>query len=179
MNDTQPGADEIDSRADIGHVHLKVTDLDRAIAFYRDAFGFAVRGRFGDGIAFLAAGDYHHHLGLNTIESRGGAPPAPGSTGLYHFAIRYPDRAALARAYRRLLDHGVAIDGASDHGANQAIYLHDPDGNGIEITFDRPFAEWPRDEHGNLIPLQEPLDLDALLAELAAGSSLNARAERR
>jgi catechol 2,3-dioxygenase len=164
----------IDPRVDIGHVHLKVADLDRAIAFYRDAFGFAVRGRFGDTIAFLAAGDYHHHLGLNTIVSRGGPQPPSGTTGLYHFAIRYPDRAALARAYRRLLDHGVAIDGASEHGANQAIYLRDPDGNGIEITFDRPFAEWPRDAEGNLIPLQEPLDLDALLADnagaLIAGS---------
>ena len=137
METTHNGAAGIDPRVDIGHVHLKVADLDRAIAFYRDAFGFAVRGRFGDTIAFLAAGDYHHHLGLNTLESRGGPPPAPGTTGLYHFAIRYPDRAALARACRRLLDHGVTIDGAAEHGANQAIYLRDPDGNGIEITFDR------------------------------------------
>ncbi len=171
METTQNDGEGIDPRVNIGHVHLKVADLDRAIAFYRDAFGFTVRGRIGDVIAFLAAGAYHHHLGLNTIESRGGNPPAPGSTGLYHFAIRYPDRLALARAYRRLLDHGVAIDGASDHGANQAIYLRDPAGNGIEITFDRPFAEWPRDEQGNLIPLQDPLDLDALLGELDAATS--------
>lgn len=150
----------------IGHVHLKVSDLARSIAFYRDAFGFDVMDRFGDAAAFLSAGGYHHHLGLNTWESRGGNPPQPGSTGLYHFAILYPNRKELARALRRLLDHGVGIDGASDHGVSEAIYLHDPDGNGIEIYRDRPRAEWPRESDGSLAMVTNHLDLQELLAEL-------------
>ncbi len=152
----------------IGHVHLKVSDLERAVAFYRDALGFEVTGRVNDGIAFLSAGGYHHHLGLNTWESRGGSPPPAGSTGLYHVAILYPSRRELARALERLLDHGVGIDGAADHGVSEAIYLHDPDGNGIELTWDRDRADWPRDEQGELVPVNNPLDLRDLLAELGA-----------
>jgi catechol 2,3-dioxygenase len=150
----------------IGHVHLKVADLERAIAFYREAFGFDVMERYGDSAAFLSAGGYHHHLGLNTWESRGGPPPAPGTTGLYHFAILYPTRQELARALKRLYDHGVAIDGASDHGVSEAIYLHDPDGNGIEIYRDRPRAEWPRDPDGGISMVTNRLDLGELLSEL-------------
>lgn len=150
----------------IGHVHLKVSDLPRSIAFYRDAFGFDLMDRFGDSAAFLSAGGYHHHLGLNTWESLGGPPPRPGSTGLYHFAILYPNRKELARAFRRLLDHGVSIDGASDHGVSEAIYLHDPDGNGIEIYRDRPRDEWPREDDGSLAMVTNRLDLQDLLAEL-------------
>ena len=150
----------------IGHIHLKVADLDRSVAFYRDAFGFNVMDRFGDSAAFLSAGGYHHHLGLNTWESLGGQPPRPGSTGLYHFAILYPNRQELARAFRRLLDHGIRIDGASDHGVSEAIYLHDPDGNGIEIYRDRPRDEWPREADGSLGMVTKRLDLQALLAEL-------------
>jgi catechol 2,3-dioxygenase len=150
----------------IGHVHLKVADLERAVAFYRDAFGFEVQARYGNQAAFLSAGGYHHHLGLNTWESRGGSPPPPGSTGLYHFAILYPDRRELARALKRLLDHGVPIGGASDHGVSEAIYLSDPDGNGIEIYRDRPRAEWPRTGEGEMAMTTLPLDLAGLLAEL-------------
>lgn len=150
----------------IGHVHLKVSNLDRSIAFYRDAFGFDVMDRFGGSAAFLSAGGYHHHLGLNTWESLGGQPPRPGSTGLYHFAILYPNRKELARALRRLADHGISIDGASDHGVSEAIYLHDPDGNGIEIYRDRPRDEWPRDANGGLAMVTQRLDLQGLLAEL-------------
>jgi catechol 2,3-dioxygenase len=150
----------------IGHVHLKVSDLARSIAFYHDAFGFDVMDRFGDSAAFLSAGGYHHHLGLNTWESLGGLPPRPGSTGLYHFAILYPNRKELARALRRLVDHGISIDGASDHGVSEAIYLHDPDGNGIELYRDRPRDEWPRDADGGLAMVTQRLDLRDLLAEL-------------
>jgi catechol 2,3-dioxygenase len=150
----------------IGHVHLKVSDLPRAIAFYRDAFGFALMDQYGDSAAFMSAGGYHHHLGLNTWESRGGSPPSPGSTGLYHFAILYPTRQELARALQRLLDHGVQIDGAADHGVSEAIYLHDPDGNGIEIYRDRPREEWPRNADGELELVNAPLDLRGLLHEL-------------
>ena len=150
----------------IGHVHLKVADLDRAVAFYRDAFGFEVQQRYGTQAAFLSAGGYHHHLGLNTWESRGGSPPAPGTTGLYHFAILYPDRRELARALKRLVDHGVRIDGASDHGVSEAIYLRDPDGNGIELYRDRPRDEWPRATDGEVAMTTRPLDLRGLLAEL-------------
>lgn len=163
---TTPAEPAIHPETRIGHVHLKVSDLDRAVAFYRDAFGFEVTQRYGGSAAFLSAGGYHHHLGLNTWESRGGQPPPPGATGLYHFAILYPDRRELARALKRLVDHGVAIDGASDHGVSEAIYLHDPDGNGIEFYRDRPPDEWPRDTNGELVMVTEPLDLRALLAEL-------------
>lgn len=149
----------------IGHIHLKVSDLERAVAFYRDAFGFELQQYYGPSAAFLSAGGYHHHLGLNVWESRGGPPPAPGTTGLYHFAILYPSRKELARALRRLIQHGVPIDGASDHGVSEAIYLHDPDGNGIEIYRDRPREEWPR--HDDQIAMgTRPLDLRGLLAEL-------------
>src|SRR5687767_12912733 len=150
----------------IGHVHLKVADLERAVAFYRDAFGFEVQARYGDQAAFLSAGGYHHHLGLNTWESRGGGPAPAGSTGLYHFAILYPDRRALARALQRLLDHGIPIGGASDHGVSEAIYLSDPDGNGIEIYCDRPRQEWPRTAEGEFALVNRPLDLNGLLGEL-------------
>src|ERR687893_518762 len=134
----------------IGHVHLKVADLDRAVAFYRDALGFEVVARYGSQAAFLSAGGYHHHIGLNTWESRGGSPPPPGTTGLYHFAIRFPDRPSLARAVKRLIAHGVAIGGASDHGVSEAIYLDDPDGNGLELYADRDRSEWPRDADGEI-----------------------------
>jgi catechol 2,3-dioxygenase len=150
----------------IGHVHLKVSDLARAVAFYRDVLGFEVMQFYGDSAAFLSAGGYHHHVGLNTWESRGGSPPPRGATGLYHVAFLYPTRQELARALQRLVDHGVPIDGASDHGVSEAIYLHDPDGNGIELYRDRPRAEWPRDPDGELKLVTEPIDLQGLLAEL-------------
>ncbi|HSC28473.1 MAG TPA: VOC family protein [Vicinamibacterales bacterium] len=154
----------IDPRVEIGHVHLKVSNLDRAIAFYSGALGFRITHRLGSGAAFLSAGDYHHHIGLNTWESRGGKPPPAGSTGLYHFAIRYPDRAALAEALRRLDSASVPLDGASDHGVSEALYLRDPDGNGIELYWDRPRHEWPRSADGALQMVTEPLDLEALRA---------------
>lgn len=151
----------------IGHVHLKVADLDRAITFYRDYMGFDLLHNFGTA-AFLSAGGYHHHLGLNTWESAGGEPPAAGTTGLYHFAINYPERRDLAVALLRLLDHGWGIDGASDHGTHEAIYLHDPDFNGIELAWDRAEADWPR-ANGQVIFSREPLDFVGLLAELGEG----------
>lgn len=154
----------IDPRVDIGHVHLKVGDLERSIAFYSNALGFEVMQRYGTQAAFLSAGGYHHHIGLNTWESHGGSPPARGNTGLYHFAIRYPDRASLGEALRRLQAAGVRLDGASDHGVSEALYLHDPDGNGIELYWDRPRSEWPRAGDGSLRMQTEPLDLDVLLA---------------
>jgi catechol 2,3-dioxygenase len=158
----------IDPRVDIGHVHLKVADLDRALAFYVGVLGFELMQRFGDQAAFVAAGGYHHHLGLNTWESKGGAPPPPGTTGLYHVAIRYPDRKSLADALRRLLEAGVRVDGATDHGVSEALYLRDPDGNGIELYRDRPREEWPRPSDGNGVAMfNAPFDLDALLAENA------------
>jgi catechol 2,3-dioxygenase len=159
----------IDPRVDIGHVHLKVSDIDRALAFYRDVLGFEVTQRFGDDAAFLSAGGYHHHLGLNTWESRGGSPPPPGTTGLYHVAIRYPDRATLGDALQRLVEAGVPVSGATDHGVSEAIYLSDPDGNGIELYRDRPPEEWPRaqDDEG-VAMFNAPLDLQALLAEATA-----------
>ena len=151
----------------IGHVHLKVADLDRAITFYRDYMGFDLLHNFGTA-AFRSAGGYHHHLGLNTWESAGGDPPAAGTTGLYHFAINYPERRDLAVALLRLLDHGWGIDGASDHGTHEAIYLHDPDFNGIELAWDRAEPDWPR-ANGQVIFSREPLDFAGLLAELGAG----------
>lgn len=152
----------------IGHVHLKVADLDRALAFYRDVLGFEVMQRYGDQAVFLSAGGYHHHLGLNTWESKGGRPPAPGTTGLFHTAILYPDRAALADALRRLVAAGIRLDGASDHGVSEALYLSDPDGNGVELYRDRPEAEWPRNPDGTLAMVTKRLDLNALLAEAPA-----------
>lgn len=155
----------IDPRVDIGHVHLKVADLERAVAFYSDILGFEVTQRYGDGAAFLGAGGYHHHIGLNTWESEGGPPPPRGATGLYHVAIRYPDRAALADALRRLVAAHVPIHGASDHGVSEAIYLADPDGNGIELYCDRPREAWPRAEDGSLRMTTGALDLRGLLEE--------------
>ena len=155
---------EIGRRVDIGHVHLKVSDLDRAVAFYRDVLGFAVTQRMGNSAAFLSAGGYHHHIGLNTWESAGGQPPAPGTTGLYHFAIRYPDRASLGDALRRLDEARIPLDGASDHGVSEALYLRDPDGNGLELYWDRPRDEWPRAADGSLQMVTERLDLAALRA---------------
>jgi catechol 2,3-dioxygenase len=151
----------------IGHVHLKVADLERAIAFYSGLLGMSVMARYGAQAAFLSAGGYHHHLGLNTWESQGGTPPPPGHTGLYHTAILYPSRAALSEVFRRVVDAGWTIDGAADHGVSEAIYFRDPDGNGVEIYRDRPEAEWPRDAAGNLSMFNARLDLRALLAEAA------------
>ncbi|MEJ2541537.1 MAG: VOC family protein [Gemmatimonadota bacterium] len=153
----------VDPRVDIGHVHLKVSDLERGLAFYRDVLGFAVTQRVGDSAAFLGAGGYHHHIALNTWESRGGSPPPDGSTGLYHLAIRYPDRASLADALLRLQRAGIRIDGAADHGVSEAVYLRDPDGNGLELYRDRPRNEWPSNPDGSLAMTTRPLDLMDLL----------------
>jgi catechol 2,3-dioxygenase len=166
LTGTTPARTSIHPQTSIGHVHLKVADLPRAIAFYRDALGFDLTEQVGNSVAFLSAGGYHHHIALNTLESRGGSPPAPGTTGLYHYAILYPSRLELARALQRLVDNGVPIDGASDHGVSEAIYLRDPDGNGIEIYRDRPREEWPRDPDGNLNLINAPLDVRALQREL-------------
>ena len=156
----------IDPGTDIGHVHLKVADLDRAIAFYRDVLGFDLTQRMGDQTAFLSADEYHHHIGLNTWESKGDSPPPPGSTGLFHVAIRYPTRTALADALKRLVENSVPLSGASDHGVSEALYLHDPDGNGIELYRDRPREEWPMAPDGKGVEMVSiPLDLEALLAE--------------
>jgi catechol 2,3-dioxygenase len=152
----------IDAGVRIGHVHLKVSDLERAIEFYRDVLGFELQQRYGSQAAFLSAGGYHHHIGLNTWQSQGGAPPAPGTTGLFHAAILYPTRAALAIAYRRLQEAGVRLDGAADHGVSLALYLRDPDDNGLELYWDRPEAEWPRDADGGIAMFTEPLDFDLL-----------------
>src|SRR5262245_44315625 len=150
----------------IGHVHLKVADLERALAFYCDVLGFEVTQR-RQGAVFISAGGYHHHIALNTWESKGGSPPAPGTTGLYHFAILYPSRAALADALRRLNDAGVTLEGAADHGVSEALYLRDPDGNGIELYRDRPREQWPRDRDGRYELVNRPLDLDELLEQAA------------
>ena len=147
----------------IGHVHLKVSDIERSLQFYCGVLGFEVTTRFGKSAAFLSAGGYHHHIGLNTWESRGGNPPAPGTTGLYHVAILYPSRVELAGALRRLNAAGIVIDGAADHGVSEALYLRDPDQNGIELYCDRPANEWPRSPDGDLQMITEPLDLEALL----------------
>ena len=150
----------------IGHVHLKVADIDRALAFYQGVLGFNLVLRMGDAAAFVSAGGYHHHIGLNTWQSRRGSPAPPHHTGLYHFAIRYPSRRDLATAVRRVLDAGVPIQGVADHGVSESIYLTDLDGNGIELTRDRPESEWTRDASGNLaMHMADPLDLDALVRE--------------
>jgi catechol 2,3-dioxygenase len=156
----------IDPRVDIGHVHLKVADIDRALAFYCGVLGFELQQRYGTQAAFVSAGDYHHHIGLNTWESEGGSPPPRNATGLYHVAIRYPDRRTLADAARRVLDAGIPLDGASDHGVSEALYLRDPDGNGIELYRDRSRDEWPRAADGELLMVTERLDVAALLGEL-------------
>lgn len=155
----------IDPRVCIGHAHLKVSDLERSIAFYCGVLGFRLVQRMGAQAAFVAAGEYHHHLGLNTWESRGGPPPPGGTTGLYHVAILYPDRATLADALRRLMAAGIPLDGAADHGVSEALYLRDPDQNGLELYRDRPMDEWPRDARGEIEMFSHPLDLDALLRE--------------
>jgi catechol 2,3-dioxygenase len=147
----------------IGHVHLKVADLDRALAFYCGVLGFELMQRIGAQAAFISAGGYHHHIGLNTWESRGGRPPAPGTTGLYHLAVLYPTRAALADALRRLVEAKIPLDGASDHGVSEALYLSDPDGNGVELYWDRPQVEWPRSTDGKLAMYTHRLDLQGLL----------------
>jgi len=163
-------AETIDPRVDIGHVHLKVSNIDQALGFYRDVLGFEVTQRYGDEAAFLSAGGYHHHLGLNTWESRGGSAPLSGTTGLYHVAIRYPDRATLGDALRRVVKARIPISGATDHGVSEAIYLRDPDGNGVELYGDRPRDEWPRSEDGDGVAMfNAPLDLEALLAEAGSG----------
>ncbi len=155
----------IDPGTRIGHVHLKVADLERSLRFYRDVLGFEVTLQMGSSAAFLSAGGYHHHLGLNTWESAGGKPPPPGTTGLYHAAIVYPTRAALADALRRLVAAGIPLEGASDHGVSEALYLHDPDENGVELYWDRPREEWPRAADGSLTMYTRRLDLNSLLAE--------------
>ena len=157
----------IDPGARVGHVHLKVADLERALGFWRDVLGFEEQARYGDQAVFISAGGYHHHIGLNTWESKGGSPPPPGTTGLYHVAILYPTREALAKALRRVLEAGIRLDGASDHGVSEALYLRDPDGNGVELYWDRPREEWPRSESGDGVGMYTaPLDVHALL-ELA------------
>tara|TARA_R110000765_G_scaffold74388_1_gene145882 strand:- start:1645 stop:2145 length:501 start_codon:yes stop_codon:yes gene_type:complete len=153
------------AHASVGHVHLKVADLERAITFYRDILGFDLNQKFGTQAAFLGAGGYHHHIGLNTWESAGATPPPNGHTGLYHSAFLYPDRAALATVLKRILEAGIPLDGAADHGVSEAIYLRDPDGNGVEIYRDRPEHDWPRDNQGALKMGNASLDLNALLAE--------------
>ncbi len=160
----------IDPETRIGHVHLKVADLERSLRFWRDVLGFEVTQRYGAQALFLSAGGYHHHIGLNTWESAGGSAPAHGTTGLYHVAILYPTRAALADALRRLIAAGVALDGASDHGVAEALYLRDPDDNGVELAWDRSAEQWPRDGAGRLAMFTRALDLEGLLAESAEGA---------
>ncbi len=166
----EPGksAKPIDAGVSIGHVHLKVSDLERSLAFYCGVLGFELTQRHGTDAAFLAAGGYHHHLALNTWESRGGSAPPPGTTGLYHLAIRYPTRATLADALQRLVDAGIALDGASDHGVSEALYLRDPDDNGVELYWDRPMHLWPRTADGELAMFTRPLNLENLLSETTA-----------
>ena len=158
--------DAIDARVDIGHVHLKVADLERSLGFYHGVLGFEITQRMGDEAAFLSAGGYHHHVALNTWQSRGGSPPPPHSTGLFHVAIRYPDRRTLADAVRRVLQAGIPLTGASDHGVSEAIYLRDPDSNGVELYRDRPREDWPRPRDGDGVAMfSRPLDLEDLLAD--------------
>lgn len=165
MTALHPAKTPSDPGLSIGHVHLKVSDLDRAIAFYSGVLGLDVMQRYADQAAFLSAGGYHHHLGLNTWESRGGTPPPPGHTGLYHTAFLYPSRAALGAAVHRVIESGVKITGKADHGVSHAVYFDDPDGNGVELYWDKPKSDWPMDEDGKLAMGNAPLDLQALLAE--------------
>jgi catechol 2,3-dioxygenase len=160
-----PATRPINPEVRIGHVHLKVANLDRALRFYCGVLGFELMQRFDSSAAFISAGGYHHHIGLNTWESRGGTPPPPGTTGLYHLAILYPSRTELAGALRRLIAAKVPLDGASDHGVSEALYLRDPDDNGVELYWDRPRAEWPRNPSGGVAMFTHGLDLDGLLAE--------------
>jgi catechol 2,3-dioxygenase len=157
--------DPINPHVRIGHVHLKVADLERSLRFYCDVLGFDLMQRMSDQAAFVSAGGYHHHIGLNTWDSRGGSPPPPGATGLFHIGVLYPTRAALADAVRRLMKARIRLDGASDHGVSEAIYLRDPDGNGVELYWDRPKEQWPHTPKGELAMGTEPLDLEALLRE--------------
>ena len=166
MKQTKPVHPEVR----IGHVHLKVADLERAVAFYRDVLGFELTQRYGTQAAFLSAGGYHHHIGLNTWESEGGSPPQPGTTGLYHLAIIYPTRAELADALSTLIKAGIPLDGASDHGVSEALYLRDPDGNGVELYWDHPKELWPKTAKGELNMLTKPLDVEGLLEETAEKS---------
>src|SRR5579871_884650 len=161
-----PSIRPIDPRVGIGHVHLKVADLDRALKFYHDVLGFEITTRYGTQAVFLSAGGYHHHIGLNTWESLGGSPPPPGSTGLYHVAILYPTRALLADALRRVMAAGIELDGASDHGVSEALYLRDPDQNGVELYWDRPRELWPVNQSGQIKMVTGHLDLRNLLAEV-------------
>lgn len=161
------GVRPVDPRVSIGHVHLKVADLERALAFYCGVLGFELTQRYGSQAAFISAGGYHHHIGLNTWESLSGSSPPPGTTGLYHLAILYPTRRTLADALRRLIDARIELDGASDHGVSEALYLRDPDGNGVELYRDRAREQWTRDADGQLAMYTRPLDLRNLLAELA------------
>ena len=161
----EPSTASIDPAVRIGHVHLKVADLERAIGFYHGVLGFEITQRMGDSAAFLSAGGYHHHIGLNTWSSRRGPPPPAGTTGLYHVAILYPTRAALADALRRLMGAQVPLEGASDHGVSEALYLRDPDGNGVELYYDRPPDHWPRTPTGELAMVTQPLDLEGLLSQ--------------
>ena len=171
MADYKPSADTMTTRpiptgAKIGHVHLKVADLERALAFYCGVLGFELQARYGAQAAFISAGGYHHHIGLNTWESQGGSRPAPGTTGLYHTAILYPTRADLADALKRLADAGISLTGASDHGVSEALYLDDPDGNGVELYWDRPKEQWPKNPDGSLGMFTKRLDLEGLMREL-------------
>ena len=162
---TDPPAYTVPAGTDIGHVHLKVSDIERSLAFYCGVLGFELTTRFGAQAAFISAGGYHHHIGLNTWESRGGAPPPPGRTGLYHAAILYPTRRDLARALRRVLEAGIQLQGAADHGVSEAIYLADPDQNGLELYWDRPREQWPKGPNGELVMFTDPLDLEDLLRD--------------
>jgi len=162
---TEPSSRPIVPGVRIGHVHLKVADLERALAFYCGVLGFELTQRYGSQAAFVSSGGYHHHIGLNTWESAGGKPPPPASTGLYHLAILYPTRASLADALRRVLNAGIDLEGASDHGVSEALYLRDPDGNGVELYWDRPNEQWPRTADGGLAMFTRPLDLNGLLSE--------------
>jgi catechol 2,3-dioxygenase len=166
---THGGAAPVPPGTRVGHVHLKVADIERALGFYRDVLGFRVRQRWGRSAVFLAADDYHHDIALNTWQSLGGRPPPAGTTGLFHVAFLYPDRASLADAVRRVLAAGIALEGAADHGVSEAIYLRDPDGNGVELYRDRPQSEWPVDGAGNLAMGNEPIDLEELLGEPVPG----------
>ncbi len=167
--ETKPNSSPIDPRVRIGHVHLKVADLERALKFYCGVLGFELMQRVGSQAAFISAGGYHHHIGLNTWESRGGSPPPPGTTGLFHVAILYPTRALLADALRRLVSAEIELDGAADHGVSEALYLRDPDGNGVELYRDRPEAEWPRTTGGELAMFTRELDLNKLLSASHTG----------
>lgn len=171
--ETKLNSSPIDSRIRIGHVHLKVADLERALKFYCGVLGFELMQRFGAQAAFISAGGYHHHIGLNTWESRGGSPPPPGTTGLYHVAILYPTRALLGDALRRLIAAEIELDGAADHGVSEALYLRDPDGNGVELYWDRPQNDWPRTPDGELAMFTRALDLNTLMAAKEEGHGVD------